>query len=209
MSWEYVHLGMVFLLTGMANFLMRDIIYYNRNNWSWFYLKEELINSFVAGTLFYFMFRLASFYFQSKKGDPFVLQFTPLSVEPEKFAPPLKLFIKTKVKQDDFSLILSDLLFARAEGNYLELTCYQNGQIKNELKRISLTAFNTQVSQHPGFFRCHRAYLVNMRWIENVSGNAQGYLLGFNYTQTKVPVSRAQLEDFNNLYKQLQENTII
>lgn len=203
--WEYVHVGIVLFLTGIANFSIRDIIYQNINNWSWFYLWEEIRNSLVAGGLFYFIFRLASFYFQSKKGDPFVLQFIPLYVEQEKMVSPPPIFIKTQVKQDDFDLYLSDLLFARAEGNYIELTSYKDGQINTELKRISLTRFDSQVSDHPNLFRCHRAYLVNMLQIENVSGNAQGYVLAFNATEAKVPVSRAQLGHFNNLYKQLQE----
>jgi len=201
---EYGHIGIVLLLTGITGFLMRGIIYNNTNNWSWYYLWEEIRNSLVAGSLFYFILQLANFYFQSKKGAPFVLQFIPLDVEPaESVRSPL--FIKTQVRQDDFSLCLSDLLFAKAEGNYIELTIYKDGRINTELKRISLTQFDSQISGHPHFFRCHRAYLVNMLQIENVSGNAQGYTLAFRATEVKIPVSRAQLGNFNMLYAQLQQ----
>ena len=201
---EYGHTGVILLLTGIASFLMRDIIYKNIDNWTWYYLLEEIRNCLIAGSIFYFIFRVASFYFQSKKGDPFVLQFIPLGVEPEKPVSISSVFIKTKVKQDDFNLYLEDLLFAKAEGNYIELTTFKNGHIITELKRISLSQFASQISAHPNFFRCHRAYLVNMLQIENVSGNAQGYLLAFSFTEAKVPVSRAQLDSFNSLYKQLQ-----
>jgi hypothetical protein len=202
---EYGHIGIVLFLTGIASFLMRDLIYQNTDNWSWYYLWEEIRNSLVAGCLFYFILRIANFYFQSKKGAPFVLQFIPLNIEPVKPVAQSPLFIKTQVKQDDFSLCLSDLLFAKAEGNYIELTSYKDSQINTELKRISLTQFDSQISHHPYFFRCHRAYLVNMFQIENVSGNSQGYLLAFKSTGAKVPVSRAQLDSFNSLYKQLQQ----
>jgi hypothetical protein len=202
---EYGQMGIVFLLTGIASFLMRDIIYLNTDNWSWYYLWEEVRNSLVAGSLFYFFFRLAGFYFQSKKGSPFVLQFIPLSAEPEATITQPLLFIKTQVKQDDFSLCLTDLLFAKAEGNYIELTSYRDTQINTDLKRISLSQFESQISDHPQFFRCHRAYLVNMLQIENVTGNSQGYLLAFKSTEAKAPVSRAQLESFNSLYTLLRQ----
>lgn len=202
---EYVQIGVVLLLTGIAGFLMRDLIYQHIDNWSWYYLWEEIRNSLVAGSLFYFVLRIANFYFQSKKGDPFVLQFIPLHIEPGESAVLSPVFIKTQVKQDDFSLYLGELLFAKAEGNYIELTSYKDAQLSTELKRISLTQFDAQISSHPHFFRCHRAYLVNMLQIEKVSGNSQGYVLTFKFTEAKVPVSRAQLSSFNGLYEQLQQ----
>ena len=202
---EYIQIGVVLLLTGMIGFLMRDLIYQNITNWSWYYLWEEIRNSFVAGSLFYFFLRLADFYFQSQKGSPFVVQFTPLNNEPEKADHQSLLFIKTQVKQDDFSLCLNDLLFVKADGNYIELTTCHDSQVITKLKRISLSQFESQISTYPHFFRCHRAYLVNMLHIEKVSGNSQGYLLAFNSIESKVPVSRAQLDSFNTRYDQLKE----
>jgi len=41
-----------FLLVGIIQFLIRDIIYANENNWSLHYLYEEVRNTFLVGTLF-------------------------------------------------------------------------------------------------------------------------------------------------------------
>jgi len=201
---EYLHVGTVLLLAGTAGFLMRDLIYYNKDNWSLYYLWEEIKNALIAGSLFYIFLRLTGFYFESQKGSPFVLQFVPLQGEPQLDVKQSLLFIKTQVKQDDFSLCLNDLIFVKAEGNYIELTSLKDGQFNTELKRISLTQFELQLSKHPNFFRCHRAYLVNMLYIGNVSGNSQGYSLSFSGTGSTVPVSRTQLENFNGRYAQLQ-----
>jgi hypothetical protein len=202
---EYGQTGVIMLLTGIVSFLMRDLIYNNGGNWSWNYLWEEIRNCYVAGGLFYFFFRLTDFYFQSKKGAPFVVQFAPLNYKQQEAVAGSLLFVKTQVKQDDFSLNLNDLLFVKAEGNYIELTTCKDGLVNTGLKRISLTQFETQLSAYSHFFRCHRAYLVNMFHVEKVSGNSQGYLLAFSSTESKVPVSRAQLESFNTLYEQLQQ----
>ncbi|TDO82987.1 LytTr DNA-binding domain-containing protein [Flavobacterium chryseum] len=205
---EYAHVGAVLLLCGIASFLMRDLIYNNKLNWLLHYLYEEIRNCFVAGIFFYFLLRLTGFYFQSKKGSPFVLQFVPLANEPEKTILKSTLFINTQVRQDDFTLDLEHLLFVKADGNYIELTKSENEEVNVELKRISLTQFEKQITAYPHFFRCHRAYLVNMFKIQKVAGNSQGYLLSFYNTDLKVPVSRNQIESFNSFYNQLRNRQI-
>jgi hypothetical protein len=193
---------------GSSSFLMRDLIYTNADNWSWNYFWEEIRNCFVAGIFFYFFIRLVCFYFETKEGSPFVLQFIPLNTKPEKAIPKSNLFISTQVKQDDFSLNTDHLLFAKADGNYIELTLLNGNQISTELKRISLTQFESQIASYPHFFRCHRTYLVNMFKIDQISGNSQGYLLSFNETSAKVPVSRKQIDSFNSYYDQLRNKYI-
>lgn len=200
---EYSHIGMLLILIGTSSFLMRDLLYTNPDNWSWNYFIEEIRNCLVAGIFFYFFIRLASFYFQSKKGSVLVLQFTPLSVEPEKADLKSNLFISTQVKQDDFYLDIEELLFVKADGNYIELTKSKNNQITKEVKRISLSQFESQIIDYPHFFRCHRTYLVNMFKIEKVTGNSQGYILSFNETATKIPVSRKQINSFTTYYQKL------
>ncbi|PBJ09327.1 LytTR family transcriptional regulator DNA-binding domain-containing protein [Flavobacterium sp. ACN6] len=205
---EYIQIGVLLVLIGTGSFLIRDLLYNNPNNWSWNYLFEEIRNCLVAGIFFYFFLRLSSFYFEAKKGSPFFLQFIPLAVEPEKTIFKPNLFISTQVKQDDFSLDIDQLLFAKADGNYIELTKFDGRQISTEVKRISLTQFETQVTNYPHFFRCHRTYLVNMFKVEKVSGNSQGYLLSFNETSIKIPVSRKQIDSFNSYYQELRNKYI-
>lgn len=201
---EYYHILILFLLIGSASFLMRDLIYYNPDNWSGRYFFEEIRNCFVAGIFFYLFLRLSNFYFESKKGSQFFIQFTPLPAASEITNSKSHIPIITQVKQDDFCLTADHLLFAKADGNYIELTQFINNQITTEIKRMTLTQFESQVLDYPYFFRCHRTYLVNMYKIKKVSGNSQGYLLSFHETNIKIPVSRKQTESFKNCYEQLQ-----
>lgn len=205
---EFIQIGALLVLIGTASFLMRDLLYSNPDNWSWNYFFEEIRNCFVAGIFFYFFLRLSTFYFESKKGSPFVLQFTPLALKPEKTVLKSNLFITTQVKQDDFLLDMDQLLFAKADGNYIELTKSNGHQITTEVKRISLTQFETQITDYPHLFRCHRTYLVNMYKIKQVAGNSQGYVLSFKETDIKIPVSRKQIDNFNSCYQQLQNKNI-
>lgn len=200
---EYLHIWTVLIFMGCFSFLMRDLLYNNPDNWSWRYFFEEIRNCLVAGIFFYFFLRLSSFYFESKKGSPSVFELLPSVLSAEKRIDETQVFINTQVRQDDFMLDLGDLLFAKADGNYTELTILKGDQIITEVKRISLSQLENQLADYPNLFRCHRAYLVNMFKIEKVTGNSQGYILFFRETDLKAPVSRKQTESFNSCYKAL------
>ncbi|WP_288438182.1 LytTR family DNA-binding domain-containing protein [uncultured Chryseobacterium sp.] len=200
---EYAHIGIVLILMGLVSFLMRDMLYYNPDNWSWRYFFEEIRNCLVAGIFFYFFLRLSTFYIESKKGSPSVLEFIPITPFEEREINEPQISISTQVRQDDFQLDIEGLLFVKADGNYIELTLLKSEQIITEVKRISLTQFENQLSAYPNIFRCHRAFLVNMFKIEKVTGNSQGYLLSFRETDLKVPVSRRQTDSFNACYQAL------
>jgi hypothetical protein len=197
---EIVHLAVLFFFIGVSSFLVRDLIYSNADNWSWRYFIEEIKNTFLAGTLISSLLILINFYrlnsatqqqaAVANKHLPHAETSTPESVS-----------IKTLVKSDDFSLAIDHFLFARAEGNYVEIFCINNGIVKKELKRISLSNLETQLSAYPYLFRCHRAYLVNANNINGVTGNAQGYQLSFSGTAEQPYVSRKNLPQFNKLLK--------
>lgn len=201
-SKEYLHLSIVFLLIGIASFLLRAVIYTNPNNWSANYLWEEIRNCFLAGILFYFLLLFASSYFKINKALNQDLESSAIGVDTAVAIADVQqvLSIKTQVQQDDFTLVPLQLLFAKAEGNYTELTFCINDVVITELKRISLKEFEGQLRACAYLLRCHRSYLVNTLHIIKVSGNAQGYLLTMNNTAETVPVSRAQLETFNAVY---------
>ncbi len=200
---EYAHLAIVFFLAGLASFLLRSFIYNNPDNWSWHYLGEEIGNCYLAGILFYLILLFAGAYFRSDKASITTGENLTHTRPGNERATTGKaeVFIKTQVQQDDFSFDPAQLLFAKADGNYIELTLCVDNQISTELKRIFLKQFEAQLILYPFLFRCHRAYLVNLQQIKKVTGNAQGYTLLLNMTEERVPVSRAQLEMFNDRYK--------
>ncbi|OJW15311.1 MAG: hypothetical protein BGO48_14380 [Mucilaginibacter sp. 44-25] len=202
---EYMHLAVIFLITGIMSFFLRSIIYNNADNWSWRYLWEEIRNCYLAGVLLYFLLLFAGSHFRSsrsiKANDTDIPAIIPLPSGTDTTT--TRLHIKTQVQQDDFYMDPAQLLFARADGNYIELTMLSGEQVHTELKRISLKQFEAQLTPYPFLFRCHRAYLVNLHQIRKVSGNAQGYTVLLHMTAQSVPVSRTQLPLFNHQYEQL------
>lgn len=189
----------VFSIIGVVSFLLRDLIYNNPDNWSLRYLWEEIRNTYLAGALFCSYFLFANYYFRSQENRKQEYNVQEIK-ENDIQAQPDVIFIKTHVRMDDFNFNPSIFLFARAEGNYIELTTRNGDGLKKELKRISLKQFESQISGIDKLIRCHRTYLVNIGQVNHVTGNSQGYLLSFQGTAEKIPVSRTNLGIFDRLY---------
>ena len=201
---EFFHAAIIFLIIGLSGFLLRSAIYSNPDNISWRYLWEEIRNAYLAGIVFCFYLICTRFYVNYTIDKSHGYHAAGIALEPAKqnLTAPL-IFIKAHVRIDDFYFKADDLLFAKADGNYITLTTVKDGFFKNELKRISLKQLEIQLTAYPYLLRCHRAYLLNVQRVVKLSGNSQGYLISFDSTEDKVPVSRAYINIFDQVYRQV------
>jgi len=187
---EALLISLFFLVIGLVQFLIRDIIYDNENNWSLHYLYEEIRNTFLVGTLFVTIL--------------IPINFNRLKTKHSNSANTLNIAIndsssvtnqvKSSIKIDDFELEIDQFMFAKSEGNYLEI--YLNKQHQNkELIRTTLKNLETLLKTYPNIIKTHRSYLVNSNYIEKINGNAQGYKL--HIAKYIIPVSRNMIANFN------------
>lgn len=187
-----------FLLIGLANFLLRDIVYDNPNNWSLQYLYEEIRNTFLVGIMMILILvplNFARIYSRnSRKAELH-------QAASEKNSPTFsQVFIETQLKADDFILDLESFLFAKAEGNYLEFHFTSESEKKKQLKRITIKDLEAQLATFSYIIKTHRSYLVNLKNVTEVSGNAQGYQLTMKQNSANVPVSRGSLNKFDEAF---------
>ena len=103
-------------------------------------------------------------------------------------------------KQETVHLNTKELLFIKAEGNYVDVvTMNPEGHSGNHLLRNSLRAIESQLSSwNASIVRCHRSYLVNCNHIHQVKGNAQGLVLTFDSVKQEIPVSRKYVSCFRD-----------
>jgi DNA-binding LytR/AlgR family response regulator len=85
---------------------------------------------------------------------------------------------------------LSDLLLIKSVDNYIEIYTADNDRVSAQILRSSLRRIAQDLKDLPFLFKCHRAFLVNVRNIHRVAGNSQGYKLIFKGIEFEVPVSR-------------------
>jgi DNA-binding LytR/AlgR family response regulator len=110
--------------------------------------------------------------------------------------------IHSENQKENLQLDLKDLFYIEAADNYSKVVFRKNGKINSTLIRSSLKRIAEQFNQ-PELFRCHRTFIVQLRNVEKVSGNSQGYRLYFKDLNESVPVSRRSGIDLHQRIEQL------
>jgi DNA-binding LytR/AlgR family response regulator len=199
---EILFLSSVFLIIGLSQFLIRDIIYDNPNNWSWHYLFEEIRNTFLVGILFTLILVPLNFMRLYTRHQKISQKFPP-GEQKQDYRESENILIKTNLTADDFYLDPDQIIFARAEGNYLEIFLDKEEASKPLLKRVTLKKFEQQLNKYPFLVKTHRSYMVNLHKIVHMKGNAQGYRLKLNKHDQFIPVSRSMIEKFEEEIRRL------
>lgn len=106
----------------------------------------------------------------------------------EKKEEPLKL--SSVNVHEELTLHPDELLYVKASDNYVEVISIQGNTTRKSLLRNTLKNIDNDLKGHDIFFRCHKSYLVNLNYVNHLSGNAQGYKLHLRNTTAKIPVSR-------------------
>ncbi len=193
---DVLFLSLFLLLIGVGQFLIRDLIYNNPNNWSWGYLKEEISNTFLVGTLLVGIIISVNFNrlnaHHIREANLLQRSRKSIGTNPYKSIIP----IETQVKLDRFNLEVEKFLFAKAEGNYLVLHMHKDDSLTKVLKRITIKEFEKQVGVLDQIVRTHRSFIVNLAYLEQVKGNAQGYQLKLENCAIEIPVSRNMIPSF-------------
>jgi len=111
----------------------------------------------------------------------------------------LPLTIYSENGKPALTLSPTELLFIRSTDNYVEVFYLIKNANNRLLIRNSLKNISSTFMEDSPFLRCHKSYLVNMKKVVHVSGNAQGYKLHLSGTDDLIPVSRAMNELVKNL----------
>ncbi len=91
-------------------------------------------------------------------------------------------------QQQEFDL--ATLYYVEAMQNYTAIHYLAEGKYRKELIRNTISNIEAQLKT-TSLIRCHRSYLVNLRLIDKVDGNAQGLRLQLKeLKEVEVPVSR-------------------
>jgi DNA-binding LytR/AlgR family response regulator len=56
---------------------------------------------------------------------------------------------------------------------------------------MTLKSAEERTNNYPHIMRCHKSYMVNLKFVRDISGNAQGYKLHIPALNFPVPVSRS------------------
>jgi len=106
-------------------------------------------------------------------------------------------------EKDTFRISADQLLYIESADNYSNIVFTEAGKCKKHLFRSSLKRIEGRLAD-PAIIRCHRAYIVNLKNIIKIEGNAAGYKVFFNAAADVAYVSRNYIAVFNETLKSLK-----
>ena len=106
-------------------------------------------------------------------------------------------------QNEALTLSPSTLLYLVSQDNYVQVVWQEQGQPHKRMLRSTLARYEALLAGYPTFFRCHRAYIVNLAQVRSITGNSQGYLLKVAGTSESVPVSRGRGAGIQRVLKSL------
>jgi hypothetical protein len=83
-----------------------------------------------------------------------------------------------------------NILYIEASGNYAEIYFLEDGIVSQRTLRTTIQQLEEALKDYPFIIRCHRAFIVNIAYIEKISANRQGFLLVLKSVNKEMPVSR-------------------
>ncbi|MDB4583591.1 LytTR family transcriptional regulator [Draconibacterium sp.] len=108
--------------------------------------------------------------------------------------------VTISLEKDSFKINRNKMIFIQSIGNYLEFYLREtNGQIKKLTKRGRMHQAEKDLESCSEFFRCHRAFIVNLKQAKQIKGNIKNARLVFDDTLEEIPVSRSHFKTLKEL----------
>lgn len=87
------------------------------------------------------------------------------------------------------------LVFIESKGNYLEFFVLEKEGVQKKLiKRGRLHQAESDLKNYLEFFRCHRAFIVNLKHAYQIKGQSKNARLSFKEKFNDIPVSRSRFK---------------
>lgn len=96
-----------------------------------------------------------------------------------------------KNRENDFEILFSRVLYAKSDGNYVDVYYRHDNKTKYKSIRTNLKKLEEE-SLHPDFVRSHKSYMVNKRNISSIKST----VIWLNDNTTKIPLSETYRKNF-------------
>jgi DNA-binding LytR/AlgR family response regulator len=98
--------------------------------------------------------------------------------------------------KDVLSVGVNDVLYLAADHNYIDVHYLDlEGKVLQKRLRSTIKEMEVELRKYPMFFRCHRAFLLNIHQAEAIVGNAKKPEVKLKENRGVLPVSRTLLTE--------------
>ncbi|MTI30059.1 LytTR family DNA-binding domain-containing protein, partial [Xanthovirga aplysinae] len=103
-------------------------------------------------------------------------------------------------RDERFSISLNELLYLKADSNYVEIHFKKDKNLRKHLIRNSLSKILRQ-NENSELMQVHRSYIVNLTQVKSTVGKSPNYFLAFKNSDVRIPVSRTFLKPLKEMLK--------
>jgi hypothetical protein len=94
---------------------------------------------------------------------------------------------------------ISNLLYIEAVGNYVKVVNKRDGEVHTNMLRATMKQMEDALKAYPMIVRCHRAFMVNLGQVEQISSNSRAMQLVMRHSHDAIPVSRSNVNKLKEL----------
>lgn len=91
------------------------------------------------------------------------------------------------------TLDILHLLYIEAVGNYVKVCQLRDNEVHTDMLRATMKQVEDDLQAYPMIVRCHRAFLVNLGQVEQISYNSRAMQLIMHHSHDAIPVSRSNM----------------
>lgn len=99
--------------------------------------------------------------------------------------------------RDSLAVNPQDIVYVESIANYLNIVYFNDADLCSKRLRSSLRDVEGALEAFPFMVRIHRAFLVNIHFITQVTGNSAGMKVSLFSCDKVLPVSRSNIGEFN------------
>ena len=97
------------------------------------------------------------------------------------------------------TLEVSNLLYIEAVGNYVKVCQLQGNEVHTSMLRATMKQMENSLQAYPMIVRCHRAFMVNLGQVEQISSISRAMQLVMRHSHDAIPVSRSNVNKLKEL----------
>lgn len=184
---------------GIVVYLMGFVLEPPSSRWNLQTFWESYRIAFLFGIIPFAFFTFSNYRYLivSEVVEDYVANDNTLQNEKEE-----KIRINSQLKKEELAFYPNHLIYAEADGNYVNFYLDDEGKNRKETIRNSISDIEQQLAETKFIVRTHRAFIVNLKKIRSKKGNTLGYRLKLYGTDAEIPVSRQKVPLFDQLLNQ-------
>ncbi len=198
---ELLFLLLISLSMGIIIYLSAYVIEPASERLNFATLFDSVKNAFLIGLIPLILFTFFNYGFLHSKPVHIKYENDKNELSTEK---PVK--IESQLKKEHLQITPHEFVYAEAEGNYVTFFLNIDGRLTKKSIRNTISAIDKQLHVRDEFFRCHRAFIINLKYVKTKRGNSSGYRIKLKNVENEIPVSRNRTAHFKEKLKNFEVN---